>query len=315
MQLSIDIMQKTSQLLLFMDVVQQGSFTKAAALHNMDNSAVSKQIKQLESNLGVQLLNRSTRSFSLTSAGEEILSETVHLRDSLKQIQLIADSYQKEPKGILRITSPIYFGQEHLQSVISDFMKKYPDIQVIHSLNDKKVDIISDHFDIAFRLGKLSDSNLIAKRIAATHFLLIASIDFVERFGHPQSTADLISLPAVVYSNRDITLDRLTISREVGGSEFDTLQMNSRYKLSDVRTQIRAVQDGLGYGLIDVSNLSQSLKELGLVQIMPNHHISTMETALYAIYPHRKQTKLTTAFIEAVQNHIGDPPRWQNYLD
>lgn len=307
-------MQKTSQLLLFMDVVQQGSFTKAATLHNMDNSAVSKQIKQLESNLGVQLLNRSTRSFSLTSAGEEILSEAVHLRDSLKQIQLIADSYQKEPKGILRITSPIYFGQEHLQSVISSFMKKYPNIEVVHSLNDKKVDVISDHFDIAFRLGKLSDSNLIAKKVASTHFLLIASTELVEKYGYPQSTTDLMSMPAVVYSNQDITLDRLTINREVGSTEYDTLQMNSRYKLSDVRTQIQAVQDGLGYALIDVSNLSQPLKASGLVQIMPNHKISTMETALYAIYPHRKQTKLTTAFIEAVQNHIGDPPRWQNYL-
>lgn len=307
-------MQKTSQLLLFMDVVQQGSFTKAATLHNMDNSAVSKQIKQLESNLGVQLLNRSTRSFSLTSAGEEILSEAVHLRDSLKQIQLIADSYQKEPKGILRITSPIYFGQEHLQSVISSFMKKYPNIEVVHSLNDKKVDVISDHFDIAFRLGKLSDSNLIAKKVASTHFLLIASTELVEKYGYPQSTTDLMAMPAVVYSNQDITLDRLTINREVGSTEYDTLQMNSRYKLSDVRTQIQAVQDGLGYALIDVSNLSQPLKASGLVQIMPNHKISTMETALYAIYPHRKQTKLTTAFIEAVQNHIGDPPRWQNYL-
>lgn len=307
-------MQKTSQLLLFMDVVQQGSFTKAATLHNMDNSAVSKQIKQLESNLGVRLLNRSTRSFSLTSAGEEILSEAVHLRDSLKQIQLIADSYQKEPKGILRITSPIYFGQEHLQSVISSFMKKYPNIEVVHSLNDKKVDVISDHFDIAFRLGKLSDSNLIAKKVASTHFLLIASTELVEKYGYPQSTTDLMAMPAVVYSNQDITLDRLTINREVGSTEYDTLQMNSRYKLSDVRTQIQAVQDGLGYALIDVSNLSQPLKASGLVQIMPNHKISTMETALYAIYPHRKQTKLTTAFIEAVQNHIGDPPRWQNYL-
>ena len=163
-------MSITNQLLLFRDIVQKGSFTKAASLNDMDNSALSKQIKKLESDIGVQLLNRSTRSFSLTPAGEEILEQAHQLKDTLKHIQLIADSYQSEPKGILRITSPIYFGHQYLQPVISKFMRLHPKIQIIHSLNDKKTDIISDKFDLAFRLGKLNDSNLIAKKVADTHF-------------------------------------------------------------------------------------------------------------------------------------------------
>nr|WP_254843553.1 LysR family transcriptional regulator [Shewanella sp. UCD-KL21] len=155
----------TKQLSLFLDVVQQGSFTKAAALHDMDNSLLSKQIKKLEAELGVQLLNRSTRSFSLTSAGEEILEQTQTLLDTLNQIQNIADSYQSEPKGIIRITSSIFFGQEYLQPVISQFMKQYPNVKVTLSLDDKRADIISDHFDVAFRIGKLTESNLIAKKL------------------------------------------------------------------------------------------------------------------------------------------------------
>ncbi|PMK04897.1 LysR family transcriptional regulator [Vibrio sp. 10N.261.55.A7] len=318
-------MSHTNQLLLFLDVVQQGSFTKAAQLHNMDNSALSKQIKKLEAQLGVQLLNRSTRSFSLTSAGEEILLQCQELRDNLSQVQLIADSYQAVPKGRIRITSPIYFGQEYLQPVIAEFIKTYPDVQVIHSLDDKKNDIIADQYDLAFRLGKLNDSNLIAKKVAPTQFIIVASKAFVSQHGTPTTPQELIELPSIVYSNLDVTIDQLTISNTpiVGDSnstatdefQYSTYAMKSVYTVSDVRTMVNSARDGVGYALIEVSNLNKSLRELGLVLLLPEYKISTMNTAIYAIYPHRKYTKLTQEFIKSVQTHIGDPPRWKAYLN
>ena len=307
-------MSLTTQLLLFADVVHQGSFSKAAALHNMDNSSLSKKIKKLELELGVQLLNRSTRSFSLTSAGENILEQTIKLNDILDDIQLIAKSYQSQPKGILRITSPIYFGQNYLQPVISCFINKYPDIQIIHSLDDRKADIISEQFDIAFRLGKLTESNLIAKKIADTHFILIASSAFVHRYGFPESAQQLTQLPAIVYNNIDVTLDQLQIKDNIADTDFITYKMQAKYKVSDVKTMINAAKDGLGYALIDLSNLEDSLENLDLVQLLPEMTISRSNTAIYAVYPHRKQTMLVKEFIHAVQEHIGTPPRWEAYL-
>ncbi|MCD9465647.1 LysR family transcriptional regulator [Photobacterium iliopiscarium] len=307
-------MSLTTQLLLFADVVHQGSFSKAAALHNMDNSSLSKKIKKLELELGVQLLNRSTRSFSLTSAGENILEQTIKLNNILDDIQLIAKSYQSQPKGILRITSPIYFGQNYLQPVISCFINKYPDIQIIHSLDDRKADIISEQFDIAFRLGKLTESNLIAKKIADTHFILIASSAFVHRYGLPQSPQQLTQLPAIVYNNIDVTLDQLQIKDNIADTDFITYKMQAKYKVSDVKTMINAAKDGLGYALIDLSNLEDSLENLDLVQLLPEMTISRSNTAIYAVYPHRKQTMLVKEFIHAVQEHIGTPPRWEAYL-
>ena len=307
-------MSLTTQLLLFADVVHQGSFSKAAALHNMDNSSLSKKIKKLELELGVQVLNRSTRSFSLTSAGENILEQTIKLNDILDDIQLIAKSYQSQPKGILRITSPIYFGQNYLQPVISCFINKYPDIQIIHSLDDRKADIISEQFDIAFRLGKLTESNLIAKKIADTHFILIASSAFVHRYGFPQSAQQLTQLPAIVYNNIDVTLDQLQIKDNIADTDFITYKMQAKYKVSDVKTMINAAKDGLGYALIDLSNLEDSLENLDLVQLLPEMTISRSNTAIYAVYPHRKQTMLVKEFIHAVQEHIGTPPRWEAYL-
>ncbi|CAM2917061.1 LysR family transcriptional regulator [Vibrio rarus] len=307
-------MSLSLQLALFRDVVQQGSFTKAAALHDMDNSALSKQIKKLETDLGVQLLNRSTRSFSLTSAGEEILQQTHVLMDTLTHIHSIADSYHSEPKGTLRITSPIFFGQQYLQPVVTRFMKQYPDVQVILSLDDKRVDIIADQFDLAFRVGKLKESNLIAKQIAKTNFALVASEDFVELHGLPTTPQQLLALPAVVYSNGSVTLDRVRISDTAHSSNMVTLRMQGNYKVSDVRTMMGAVKDGLGYALIDLFNLDRPIAQSKLLPLLTDHRLSTMDTGIYAMYPHRKKTLLASEFIRYVEDHIGSPAIWESHI-
>ncbi|MFC1233999.1 LysR family transcriptional regulator [Vibrio sp. F74] len=307
-------MSITNQLSLFIDVVQQGSFAKAATLHDMDNSSLSKQIKKLEMTLGVQLLNRSTRSFSLTSAGEEILKQTHVLVNTLNNIHNIADSYRSEPKGIIRVASSISFGQEYLQPAITKFMLKYPEVKVTLELEDKKTDIISNQFDLAFRVGKLANSNLIAKKIASTNFALIASTSFLKKYGHPKTPEDLIALPAVVYSNGETTLDLIQMSDSPHGSQLKNYKMKGNYKVSDARVLMSAVKDGLGYSMIDLFNLDRPLSESDLVPLLTDHTISTMNTGIYAVYPHRKQTILVTEFIQSVQDHIGTPPFWEAYI-
>nr|WP_283103686.1 LysR family transcriptional regulator [Shewanella gelidii] len=304
----------TKQLLLFVDVVQQGSFNKAAALHEMDNSFLSKQIKKLETELGVQLLNRSTRSFSLTPAGEDILRQAKMLSDTLAQVQSIADAHQSEPKGTLKITSASFFGQQYLQPVITQFIQRFPDVKITLSLDDHKTDIISDHFDLAFRVGKLKDSSLIARKIAKTNFALVASKAFIARHGSPQTPEELFDLPAVVYSNDDVSLDLVRMSEQPKGQALKDYKMKGNLKVSDVRTLIAAVADGLGFSLIDLSNLEQPIDQLGLKPLLTNHHLSTMDTGIYTLYPHRKQTLLANTFIQAVQDYIGEPAFWEQYI-
>ncbi|GAA4885302.1 LysR family transcriptional regulator [Ferrimonas pelagia] len=311
-------MSQTHQLLLFIDVVQQGSFTKAASLHEMDNSALSKQIKKLETSLGVQLLNRSTRSFSLTSAGKEILEQAKILSGTLGQIQAIADSYQAAPTGMLRISAPVYFGQRCLQPVISDYLKRYPEVKISLTLDDRRSDLIADHFDLAFRIGKLRQSNLIARKIADTRFALVASEAFVAQYGMPKTPEQLLALPAVIYANPDITLDAVQLSEqplgEQGGKTMKSHRMQGNYRVSDVANLVTAVRDGLGYSLIDLSNLDRPISELILVPLLTDYRLSTMETGIYALYPHRRQAMLASDFIEAVQAHIGSPPFWADYM-
>ena len=304
----------TKRLGLFLDVVLQGSFSKAASLHDMDNSLLSKQIKKLEADLGVQLLNRSTRSFSLTSAGEDILEQTQVLMETLTQIQNIADSYQSEPRGNIRITSSINFGQQYLQPVISQFMKQYPNVKVTLSLDDKRADIISEHFDVAFRLGKLTDSNLVAKKIAKTHFAIVASEAFIAEHGQPATPEALIRLPAVIYNNGNVCLDQMLLSTPPDSDSYKAYTMQGNYHVSDVRTLINAVTDGLGYAMIDLFNLDKPIIESKLVPLLTEYGLSTVDTGIYAIYPHRKPTMLISEFIKAVQEHIGTPPFWLEYM-
>ncbi|OAN11470.1 LysR family transcriptional regulator [Photobacterium jeanii] len=307
-------MSLTNQLSLFIDVVQQGSFAKAAALHDMDNSSLSKQIKKLEASLGVQLLNRSTRSFSLTPAGEEILAQAQNMVETLKQIKNIADSYQSEPTGVLRITSPIYFGQQYLQPVITRFMKQYPKVQITLSLDDKRADIIGEHFDVAFRIGKLTESNLIAKKIANTNFAIVASECFIKEHGKPQTLEELLALPAVIYSNGSLNLDTIHISETPSSDKLVNIKMHGNYRVSDVRTMMDAVKGGLGYSRVDLFHLDSPINELKLIPLLTDYTLSNMNTGIYAVYPHRKHTPLVSEFIKAVQSYIGTPPFWEQHI-
>ncbi len=233
---------------------------------------------------------------------------------TLDEIQTIANTHQFEPKGKLRITAPIFWGQEYLQPVISKFMAQYPQVEISLILADKQTDIITDHFDLAFRVGKLNESNLIAKKIAPTQFAIIASELFIQKHGTPTTPDELIKLPAVIFTNGDTVLDKLRISKTPHKSDWENYKMQGNYKVSDVRTLMAAVKDGIGYSLIDLFNLEQPITESRLFPLLTEHRLSTMDTGIYVVYPHRQQPILVREFITSVQHHIGAPPFWSNHI-
>ncbi|WP_226573642.1 LysR family transcriptional regulator [Mangrovibacter yixingensis] len=308
-------MSISQQLSLFLDIVRQGSFSKAASLHNMDNSALSKQIKKLEESLGVQLINRSTRAIALTAVGDEIFKQAIILEETLHNIQYIAKTHQTNPSGNIKITAPSFFGQKYLQPVIDGFINKYPNVNITLFLDDRRADIIADKYDLAIRIGKLIDSNLIAKKIAKTQFILIASKSFLEKYGNPTTPSELVSLPAVIYSNGNITLDKLMIGSTPGGKELLNLTMKGHFKVNDIKILVNSVSRGVGYGLIDLFGLEDSLEASGLIQLLPEYKVSTMDTGIYAIYPNRNHNILVDDFIALLMNHLGGRPFWLDYLD
>lgn len=308
-------MDIATRLELLLEVSEHGSFAKAADARNIDRSVLSKQIKNLEGTLGLRLLNRSTRSLSLTTAGYEIVKQAEKVRDVLDQTRRLADTFHHEPKGHLRISSSTMFGRYYIQKAINVFMQKYPQVSVELVLDDRKVDIIGERFDVVFRIGPPKDSNLIARKLADNHFALLASEDFINQHGYPETPEQLAALPSVIYSNGAFTTNKLNIATSPEDNEIKTLSTSGRYKVNEAELILDGVQQGLGWAQVAMFMLTKNIKEMGLVPLLTDHMLPLSHGGVYAVYSHRNQPPLTKFFIDTVQQVIGTPPVWESYID
>lgn len=306
-------MDLATRLEMLLEIHQHGSFAKAADARGIDRSVLSKQIKKLEDSLGLRLLNRSTRSLSLTLAGTEIVKQAQKIRDTLDETRHLAEAFNDEPIGTLRMSSSALFGRTYLKQAIVTFLKKHPQVNIEVILDDMKVDIIRDQFDVAFRIGQPTDSNLIARRLADHNMVVLASQEFVDKHGYPNTPEELEKLPSVIYSNRTFRLDKVQVSSEAEESSV-TITSHGRYHANEIEMLMEAAQAGLGYVIVGNMMLTKHIRELGLIRLLPEYQVS-LGGALYALYPHRNQPPLVRMFIDTVQETIGNPPVWQDFLN
>src|SRR3954466_9883808 len=175
----VDRMEKLSSMRAFVKVVQHGSFSEAARSLRLSRSAVSKHVMELEQQLGVQLLNRTTRSASPTENGRAYYERSVAILAELEEADLAVTSLQAEPRGLLRVNAPMSFGTLHLGPALVDFMEKYPELQIQLTLNDEQVDAVQEGFDITLRIAELASSSLIARRLIGVSRVFCASPAYI----------------------------------------------------------------------------------------------------------------------------------------
>ncbi|ELA8351040.1 LysR family transcriptional regulator [Vibrio alginolyticus] len=306
-------MDLTSRLLLLLDVVERGSYAKAAELRETDPSVVSKQIAKLERELGVRLLNRTTRSLALTEAGTEVVNRTQLLRETLTETVEAAKSFHSRPKGVLKIATTSAIARRVLNPVILSFQQKYPEILIELRTENRMVDVVGEGFDIAFRAGKLQDSTLILRSIARTRQLLVAAPSYLARYGIPQSLEELSLLPAggyVVDSYRETHLKYLDASQKV-----QQLPMNITYYTSDIELLLQYAIDGRGYALVPAFLLRDEITNGDLMPIMTQVSLPDFHD-VSAVYPHRNLPQRTRLFLDEVIKHIGSegPPVWEQNI-
>lgn len=302
-------MDTPSRLMLFVDVVEHGSFAKAADLRNVDRSVVSKQISKLESDLGVRLLNRSTRSLSPTSVGLEMLKQGKALRELMKQTSVLAENFHDEPRGLLRITSTTSFGRQYVHAAIAAFQRQYPDVEVELRLEDRRVDLIGEGYDLGIRIGTLQDSNLIARRLAKIGLVIVASPEFLERNGVPKRMEELAELPSITYAGANRNSDQVHYYNSE--NEEQTMQMRSVFRTNEGETMIAAAKAGQGYAVVGRFMLGTEVACGTLVPILTDVQLTDYIGDAYIIYPHRDLPVRTRLFIETLQSMIGDPPVWE----
>src|SRR5579863_5171 len=187
---------------MFVRVVEKGSFSAVAKERGIGQPAVSKHISALEEELGTELIYRASRSIALTEAGRDFYGSALRILEDFENAASRIGRGQTAPKGLIRAAVPPTFARLHLVSKLPAFFAAYPDLAIEMAASESPATIIEDGFDLAIHSGDLPDSTLVARRFAQTMTILVATPQYVMRYGMPQSPEDLRRFPAVVFVER-----------------------------------------------------------------------------------------------------------------
>ncbi len=192
-------MDRFQALTAFASVVEHGSFVRAAERLGVSVSAVSRHVAELEAHLDVRLLNRTTRRLSLTESGGVFYEHCVQLLADLDEAEQSASASAITPRGTLRLSAPVTFGERHLAPAIGAFVERYPDMRFDVELSDRAVDLVEERFDAAVRIGAIGSQNLVGRTLAQTRMVCCAAPGYLERRGEPKRPEDLAGHECLTY--------------------------------------------------------------------------------------------------------------------
>src|ERR1700726_4334886 len=192
------ILEKTTGLVAFVRTVDAGSFSAASRLVGSSQSAVSKSVARLERRLGVRLIRRSTRTLSLTAEGTAYYERVAPLLRAIEEAEDVVQ-VASEAKGLLRVSAPQEFGRLLIATWAPEFLARHPAVKLELNVTDRNVDIIREGYDLAIRMGALRDTELVSRKLADLHWILVASPTYLEQRGRPGTIGDLRSHSCVRY--------------------------------------------------------------------------------------------------------------------
>lgn len=266
---------------IFLEVARLRSFSAAAKVLGMTGPAISKQVMALEDELGIKLLHRTTRMVTLTDEGnayaERVRPALEEIRDAASELQ----DRKGKPSGLVRINAPLSFGHMHLLPTLSGFAKAYPDIQLEVALEDRKVDIIAEGYDIVIRIGVLEDSSLVARMLAESPVYLVAAPSYLAAHGEPEKPADLAAHRFITFSLHG-GASEWRYSTPAGKS--GSYKMEGHFKANTAEMMLQAALDGVGIALLPGFSVSTHVKARQLVRLFPGYG-SVPERSISALMP------------------------------
>lgn len=304
-------MDRVDAMRAFVSVVTEGSFSNAATALQTSPQLVSKYVSKLEERLDVRLLNRTTRKVSLTEAGSHYFQHAQQILISIDDMESQLGGLQQSPKGTLRISAPVSFALKHMARLVTDFQLHYPSVNVDLQLNDRKVDIVDEGFDIALRIGRLKSSSLIAKRVAPIRVVLCASPDYLKKHGMPKRPEDLKEHRYLHYSYIEMDGKQNDVFHwlKTKGSKPDgEFQSNNGDVLVD------AAIAGAGLVFQPTFIASEAIRSGKLKLVLPEFEAEPM--GLYVVYAHRKLLpNKVRCFIDFIEGYYGSPPYWDESIE
>ncbi|MEJ8813731.1 LysR family transcriptional regulator [Variovorax ureilyticus] len=226
----------------FREVASHGSFSRAASKLDVSKATVSKYIAELESRLGVRLLNRSTRAVSLTDAGSLLLERSKPMMEMFEDTQAEVQEHASRPTGRLRISAPLGAGQGDLPKMIGEFMGHYPDVSITLHLSNRSIDMAEEGIDLSFHFGPIEDENLIVRKLARRSLVVCASPVYWRKHGKPTHPSELANHDALTHSRLGL---HPQWRFEVDGKPFD-VQMRTRMDSNESAPLIQIAMQGFG---------------------------------------------------------------------
>lgn len=276
-------MDQLQAIRVFRQTVEGGSFAEAARRMGLSPAAVSKNIGELEAHLHVRLLNRTTRRMSLTEAGEQYFRQIARILDDLSEADNSLGPMQRMPSGLLRISAPMAFTLTRLSDAIVGFLTRYPDLTLDLKLEDRRVDLVKEGFDLAIRgSDRLEDTSLIARKLMTLPHVICASPAYFAQAGRPRQPEDL-RLHNCVQFTLSGQAQEWSFTRE---ARVVRVPISGRYKV----TTSLAVRDALladfGLSLIPRIYIERDIAEGRLTTALDDW--TPVETSIYVVYPSRQ---------------------------
>lgn len=291
-------------------VVEHGGFAPAARRLGQAPSSLTRQLNALEESLGTLLMNRSTRSVTLTEAGQQYYEEARRILEDLVNADRAVSELSGPPSGRIKVTMPVAFGRLHVAPALPAFLRQYPQIRLDLHLSDAVTNLVEDRLDIAIRLGALSLSNLLARKLAPHRRIICASPDYLGEHGTPGEPGDLARHNCLLFDYQT-TEHSWTLARD-GKRMKVAVTGNLRANNSEILRE--AAIGGAGLILMPTWLVGADIAAGRLTPLLENWTPSpgAEEGAIWAVYqPNRRGSRKVASFLDFLSQHFGSRPYWE----
>lgn len=283
-----------SELEFFVLIARHGNLSAAARALDLTPPAATKRLAQMEDRLGVRLVNRTTRSISLTNEGETYLLHATRILAQVREMENEVSSSSAVPRGILRVNATLGFGRTTIAPLVSEFARRYPLVTVQLDVTDRPIDLVESSFDLAIRFGSLPDKRLNARRIMSNRRFLCASPVYLERYGTPASLADLADHRCIIHRQND---DAYGIWRFTHHEQTEIVKVDGVLSSNDGDIVLGWALDGHGILIRSEWDLAKYLESGRLRVVLPDFVLPSAD--LFVYYSNRRnQTARARAFID-----------------
>ena len=277
-------MDKLSNMQLFVRVVEEGSFSAAARFLGTTPSSVSRQVSQLEGELGARLFHRTTRKQSLTESGDIYFQHAQRIVADLEAARLAVSRLIDAPSGSLHITAEVDFALAYVEPILSDFLELYPEVRIRLTMGTGMMDLVDSGIDIAVRMGHLEDSSLIARKIATSRSLVCASPAYLQRYGTPSHPSELESHSCLSFRTGP---GKNNWGFKLPAGELD-VGISGRLNANSLVFLRNAAMASLGIIMIPIWMIREELKQGHLISLFEDFPLIPASTPVHAVFAHNR---------------------------